>query len=124
MSATIIAFPSTNSPVSSMRVAPRRYSLDITVPDARGFVLLDACVSPSLSIEFAKLMALYVDPDGFEVQGAGTPCITNYDRPKFSFDTTQPEPKGLVLIDACVPASLAYTFRDLVDGTSAPITFS
>jgi hypothetical protein len=39
---------------------------------------------------------------------------TSEARPKFSFDITQPDPRGFVLIDACVPLALAVTFMDLV----------
>jgi hypothetical protein len=35
-------------------------------------------------------------------------------RQPFSFDMTQPTPGGLVLIDACVPLSLAVEFMNLV----------
>jgi hypothetical protein len=125
MSATIIAFPSVKSPVADSR--PRGFCLDITVPDARGFVLLDTCVSMSLAVEFVNLVTLYAQTDGFEypqVQDTGTPCITNYERPKFNYDMTQVEAPGHVLIDACVPAALAYAFRDLVDGISVPVTAS
>lgn len=40
--------------------APRNaYSFDITQPDARGLVLIDACVPLALAIEFMRLVALY-----------------------------------------------------------------
>lgn len=35
-------------------------------------------------------------------------------RPKFSFDMTQPDPRGFVLIDACVPMALAVEFMNLL----------
>jgi hypothetical protein len=35
-------------------------------------------------------------------------------RPKFSFDMTQPDPRGFVLIDACVPMSFAVEFMNLL----------
>jgi hypothetical protein len=35
-------------------------------------------------------------------------------RPPFSFDITQPDRMGLVLIDACVPMALAVVFMELV----------
>jgi hypothetical protein len=122
MSATIVVFPPVNSPVPISR--PGGFSLDITVPDARGFVLLDACVSLRLAVEFLMLCAR---SDGLEyptVQDTDTPCITNYDRPKFAYDVTQTEAPGLVLIDACVPAVLAYAFRDMADGISIPVSAS
>lgn len=36
-------------------------------------------------------------------------------RPKFSFDMSQPDPRGFVLIDACVPFELAVQFMNLVN---------
>lgn len=36
-------------------------------------------------------------------------------RPKFSFDMSQPDPRGFVLIDACVPFELAVEFMNLVN---------
>jgi hypothetical protein len=121
MSATIIAFPSSKADVTSQAVGA---SFDITAPDARGFVLVDACVSMTLAIEFMNLVTLYADTEGFvypEVQDVGPPCISNYDRPEFDFDIMQPEHGGLVLIDACVPATLAYEFKNVVIGSSASV---
>lgn len=39
---------------------------------------------------------------------------TIHQRPHFSFDITQPDPKGFVHIDACVPMSLAVEFMNLL----------
>jgi hypothetical protein len=41
-------------------------------------------------------------------------------RPAFSFDMTQPDRKGLVLIDACVPLALAVEFMNLVTAFAEP----
>lgn len=43
-------------------ITPRpKYSFDISQPDPRGFVLLDACVPMTLALDFMKLIALYAD---------------------------------------------------------------
>lgn len=36
-----------------------KYSFDITQPDARGFVLIDACVPMALAVEFMNLLTAY-----------------------------------------------------------------
>jgi hypothetical protein len=41
-------------------------------------------------------------------------------RPAFSFDMTQPDSKGLVLLDACVPMALAIEFMKLVTAFAEP----
>lgn len=35
-------------------------------------------------------------------------------REKYSFDMTQPDPRGFVLIDACVPMAMAVEFMNLL----------
>jgi hypothetical protein len=112
MSATIIAFP-TKQPVAHR--APGRH-IDILPVDRRGFVLLDACVPMSLAVEFMTLLSSYdVDIPVAHVRG-GVPA---YDRPAFSFDMTQPDPRGFMLIDACVPEALAQDFLALAAMSSA-----
>lgn len=41
-------------------------------------------------------------------------CEEITSRNKFSFDITQPDARGLVLFDACVPLSLAVEFMKLI----------
>jgi len=41
-------------------------------------------------------------------------------RPAFSFDMTQPDSNGLVLLDACVPMTLAIEFMKLVTAFAEP----
>lgn len=45
-----------------------------------------------------------------------TPCEPETDPPKqpYSFDMTQPDQRGMVLIDACVPYSMAVAFLQML----------
>lgn len=49
-----------------------------------------------------------------------TPAGINPRQP-YSFDMTQPDPKGFVLIDACVPLSLAVEFMNLITEYSVTV---
>ncbi len=35
-------------------------------------------------------------------------------RQPYSFDMSQPDPRGMVLIDACIPAAMALAFFNLL----------
>jgi hypothetical protein len=111
MSATSIAFP-TKQPLT-----PRTpgCNIDILPVDRRGLVILDACVSMSLTAELMALITRYQDKPVARVHG-GVPA---YDCPAFNFAMVQPDPDGLVLIDACVPPQLAQDFLALAEMSSA-----
>jgi hypothetical protein len=111
MSATIIPFP-TKQPLALR--APG-HNIDILPVDRRGFVILDACVPISLAVELMALLDSYRDKPVVRVRG-GMPA---YDRPAFSFDMVQPDPRGPVLIDACVPEQMAREFLALTELLSA-----
>jgi hypothetical protein len=55
MSATILAFP-TKQP--ALENCSTRYSIDFSPVDKRGFVILDACVPLSLTVELMNLSTL------------------------------------------------------------------
>jgi hypothetical protein len=107
MSATIIAFP--NKQPLALRASG--HTVDVLPVDRRGFVILDACVPLSVTIEFFNLLDCYQDKPVTRVRG-GVPA---YDRPAFDFEMVQPDPKGFVSIDACVPEQLAREFLAMVE---------
>jgi hypothetical protein len=106
MSATILQF-TPKATVSDLNVD---CGLDISAPDKRGFVIVDACVSMSLAIEFMTLVAEYSER---ETPACPAARIRSHDRETFCFEMTEPVPGGNVLIDACVPQALALEFRDI-----------
>jgi hypothetical protein len=115
MSATIIAFPTKQL---AFHNCSSRYGIDVSPVDKRGFVILDACVPMSLVVELMGLIDLYQDKQTAPVRG-GVPA---HDRPVFDFDMNQPEPRGLVLIDACVPEQLAREFVAIAETEKTPAT--
>ncbi|MBN8991624.1 MAG: hypothetical protein J0H42_25580 [Rhizobiales bacterium] len=106
MSATILQFPLRSS-LSDMNLD---YGFDVSAPDKRGFVLVDACVSVTLAAEFMQLITKYNELKTPACPHAPVRC---HDRPEFSFDIAEPVQGGNWLIDACVPQALALEFRDL-----------
>jgi hypothetical protein len=112
MSATIIAFPTKQT---SRNLLSTGHCIDISPVDKRGFVILDACVPFSLSVELLPLFDIYEDKPVARVRG-GVPA---YDRPAYSFEMIQLEAHGPVLIDACVPEQLAKDFLALAEMSAA-----
>jgi len=108
MSATIIAFP-TKRP--ALENCSTRYSIDFSPVDKRGFVILDACVPLSLAVECSKLLSLYQEKETAPVRSG----VRAHPYPMFSCDMTQPEPRGLVLIEACVPEQMAREFLTIAE---------
>ncbi|WP_247487668.1 hypothetical protein [Bradyrhizobium sp. 17] len=85
-------------------------SVDVSPVDRRGFVILDACVSPVLGIQLMTLLGNYERKSTLPCPNAS---ILRHDRDAFAFECTQVEPNGNYLIDACIPLAVAIDFEKM-----------
>lgn len=56
---SIVAFRPGNSNAPDADTTRQAYSFDMTQPDVRGLVLIDACVPMALAVEFLRLISEY-----------------------------------------------------------------
>jgi hypothetical protein len=113
MSATILIFPTKQLALANPSTG---YSIDVSPVDKRGFVVLDACVPLSLTLELINLFDKYRERDIAPVRGG----VLASGREAYSFEMTQPEAAGLVLVDAYVPERLAREFASLAESRQIP----
>ncbi|MDA9538516.1 hypothetical protein ACM41_20575 [Bradyrhizobium sp. CCBAU 21362] len=104
MSAIVLQFPLAHAEESNILDG----CVDVSPVDRRGFVILDACVSPVLGIQLLTLL-------GNHERKSTLPCpnasIVLHDRNAFAFECTQVEPNGNYLIEACIPLAVAIDFE-------------